>query len=191
MADLIRRSKAAEALRAEGEAEAAKVRDVGLAQAETIRARGEAEAESRRQLAEALRAYSEAGISLEALKVLPDVIAAASEPLSRAGSTTIISNGSGGGTGASKLTADVTEVLTSTLPVVKSLSGIDLLTVLRGALGQDFDDELSASSDQPQDGARTDRGRSGNGRAASGGAAGGDAADDDDGRDARDGTSTD
>lgn len=146
MADLIRRSKAAEALTAEGEAEAGKVRAVGLAQAETIRARGEAEAESRRQLAEALRAYSEAGISLEALKVLPDVIAAASEPLSRAGKTTIISNGSDGGTGASKLTADVTEVLTSTLPVVKSLSGIDLLTVLRGAIGQNFDEDLPSQS---------------------------------------------
>jgi flotillin len=149
MADLIRRTKAAEALRAEGEAEAAKVRDVGLAQAETIRARGEAEADSRRQLAEALRQYTEAGISLEALKVLPDVIAAASEPLSRAGQTTIISNGAGGGTGASKLTADVTEVLASTLPVVKSMSGIDLLSVLRGALGQDYDDDLAEPTPPP------------------------------------------
>ncbi len=134
-ADRIRREKAAQALRAEAEAEAIRARDVGLAEAEAIRAKGEAEADSRRQLAEALRAYSEAGISLEALKVLPDVVAAASEPLSRAGSTTIISNGADGGTGASKLTSDVTEVLTSTLPMVKGLSGIDLLEVLRDTLG--------------------------------------------------------
>lgn len=81
----VRRAKAAEALRLEGEAQAAQARDVGLAEAEAIRARGEAEAESRRLLAEALRQYTEAGISLEALKILPDVVAAASEPLSRAG----------------------------------------------------------------------------------------------------------
>ncbi|MBY5163950.1 SPFH domain-containing protein [Salsipaludibacter albus] len=134
-ADRIRREKAAQALRSEAEAEAIRARDVGLAEADAIRARGEAEADSRRQLAEALREYTEAGISLEALKVLPDVVAAASEPLSRAGSTTIISNGSDGGTGVSKLTADVTEVLSSTLPMVKGLSGIDLLSVLRNALG--------------------------------------------------------
>jgi flotillin len=106
------------------------------------RSRGEAEARSRRLLAEALQAYTDAGLSLEALKVLPDVVAAASEPLSRAGRTTIISNGAGGGTGASKLTADVTEVLTSTVPVVKELSGVDLAALLRNLTGQgDPDDE--------------------------------------------------
>jgi flotillin len=136
-AERIRREKAAEALKAEADAEATRARDVGLAEAEAIRARGEAEAEARRQLAEALRQYTEAGISLEALKVLPDVIAAASEPLARAGKTTIISNGAGaGGTGAAKLTRDVTEVLTTTLPIVKELSGVDLVDILRGALAR-------------------------------------------------------
>ena len=67
--------------------------------------------------------------------MLGGLIAAAAEPLSRAGSTTIISNGGpGSGTGASKLSRDVTDVLTSTLPIVKELSGIDLLDVLRGAI---------------------------------------------------------
>ncbi len=144
----IRRAKAAEALRLEAEAEAMKARDVGIAEADAIQAKGEAEAEARRKLAEALRAYTEAGLSLEALKVLPEVVAAASEPLSRAGKTTIISNGNGaGGTGASKLTRDVTEVLTSTVPIVKDLAGIDLTALLRGMAGQaapesvDDDDE--------------------------------------------------
>lgn len=131
----IRRAKAAEALRLEAEAQAQQARDVGLAEAEAIQARGQAEADARRQLADALRQYNEAGISLEALKVLPEIVAAASEPLSRAGSTTIISNGSaGGGTGVSKLTSDVTEVLSTTLPVVKDLSGVDLAALLRQAL---------------------------------------------------------
>ncbi len=132
--DRIRREKAAQALRAEAEAQALQAREVGLAEAEAIQAKGQAEADARRQLAEALREYTEAGISVEALKILPDVIAAAAEPLSRAGQTTIISNGGDGGTGAAKLTRDVTDVLTSTLPIVKDLSGIDLLELLRGAV---------------------------------------------------------
>ena len=74
-------------------------RDIGLAEAEAIRARGEAEAEARRLLAEALKLYNEAGLSIEALKVLPEIAAAVSEPLARAGSTTIISQGGADGTG--------------------------------------------------------------------------------------------
>lgn len=147
-ADRVRRAKAAEALRLEAEAEAAREREVGVAEADAIKARGEAEADARRLLAEALRKYNEAGVTLEALKVLPDVVAAASEPLSRAGKTTIISNGNGaGGTGASKLTRDVTEVLTTTVPVIKDLAGVDLAAVLRKALA-DVTGEAAAEGDE-------------------------------------------
>jgi flotillin len=130
----IKREKAAQALRAETEAEAMQAREIGLAEADAIRARGEAEAESRRLLADALRAYNEAGVSLEALKVLPEIVAAAAEPLSRAGRTTIISNGDTPGTGVNKLTQDVTEVLSTTLPVVRDLSGVDLAAIIRRAV---------------------------------------------------------
>jgi flotillin len=141
-AEKIRRARVAEAIELEAKAEATRLRETGEAEAAATLARGQAEAKSRRLLAEALQAYTDAGLSLEALKVLPDVVAAASEPLSRAGRTTIISNGAGGGTGASKLTADVTEVLTSTVPVVKELSGVDLSALLRNLTGQgDPDDE--------------------------------------------------
>lgn len=131
-ADRKRREEQAEALKAEGLAEAAaesaKNRDIGLAQAEAIQAKGEAEAEARRKLAEALKLYNEAGLSIEALKVLPEIAAAVSEPLSRAGTTTIISNGSadGSGTGASKLTEDVVAALSQLGPIMNQLAGVDL-----------------------------------------------------------------
>jgi flotillin len=140
-AEKIRRARVAEAIELEAKAEATRLRETGEAEAAATLARGQAEARSRRLLAEALQAYTDAGLSLEALKVLPDVVAAASEPLSRAGRTTIISNGAGGGTGASKLTADVTEVLTSTVPVVKELSGVDLAALLRNLTGQGEPDD--------------------------------------------------
>jgi flotillin len=156
------REEIAEAVKAEGfaaaAAEAAKRREVGLADGEAIRARGEAEAEARRLLAEALKLYNEAGLSIEALKVLPDIAAAISEPLSRAGTTTIISqgNGAGSGTGASKLTEDVVQVLSQLGPILQQLAGVDLddfirgIAALPGATAQNLAERVSGQ-DRPSD----------------------------------------
>ena len=156
-----RREEAALALKAEGQAQAdaesVQRREIGLAEAEAIRAKGEAEAEARRLLAEALKLYNEAGLSIEALKVLPEIAAAVSEPLSRAGNTTIISNGGkpGDGTGASKLTEDVIRVLSQVTPIMDQLAGVDLKSFLQdisklpGAAGKSLtsgNDEESGSS---------------------------------------------
>ena len=136
-AERMRREQAAKALQAEGiakaEAESVQRRQIGLAEAEAIQAKGEAEAEARRKLAEALKLYNEAGLSIEALKVLPEIAAAVSEPLARAGETTIISNGGkpGDGTGAARLTDDVIQVLTQLGPVMRQLSGVDLDNLLQ------------------------------------------------------------
>ena len=136
-AERLRREEAAKALQAEGiakaEAESVQRRQIGLAEAEAILAKGEAEAEARRKLAEALKLYNEAGLSIEALKVLPEIAAAVSEPLSRAGETTIISNGGspGDGTGAARLTDDVVQVMSQLGPIMKQLSGVDMQQMLR------------------------------------------------------------
>ena len=159
-ADRNRREEAAQALKAEGlaraDAESAMRRDIGLAEAEAIQAKGEAEAKARHMLAEALKLYNEAGLSIEALKVLPEIAAAVSEPLSRAGATTIISQGgkNGRGTGASKLTEDVVEVLSQLSPMMEQLAGVDLQSFLKdisklpGALGKG----LNQSSDREDSG---------------------------------------
>lgn len=136
-ADRQRREEAAKALQAEGiaqaEAESVQRRQIGLAEAEAIQAKGEAEAEARRLLAEALKLYNEAGLSIEALKILPEIAAAVAEPLSRAGETTIISQGSqpGDGTGAARMTDDVIQVMTQLGPIMKQLSGVDMEKMLR------------------------------------------------------------
>jgi flotillin len=157
-AERLRREEAAKALQAEGEAkamaESIQRRQIGLAEAEAIQARGEAEAEARRKLAEALKLYNEAGLSIEALKVLPEIAAAVSEPLSRAGETTIISHGGnpGDGTGAARLTDDVTQVLTQLGPIMKQLSGVDMNKLLRdisslpSAVAKGMDPESKADS---------------------------------------------
>ncbi|HSF39405.1 MAG TPA: SPFH domain-containing protein, partial [Thermoanaerobaculia bacterium] len=131
-----RREEGAQAVKAEGlakaEAESVMRRQIGLAEAEAIQAKGEAEASARRLLAEALKLYNDAGLSIEALKVLPEIAAAISEPLSRAGTTTIISNGNGHeGTGASKLSQDVVQVLSQLSPIMEQLAGVNLKTFLQ------------------------------------------------------------
>jgi flotillin len=135
-ADRKRREEAAQAVKAEGlakaEAESVMRRNIGLAEAEAIQAKGSAEASARRLLAEALKLYNDAGLSIEALKVLPEIAAAISEPLSRAGATTIISNGNGHeGTGAAKLSQDVVQVLSQLSPIMEQLAGIDLKRFLQ------------------------------------------------------------
>lgn len=132
-----RREEAAAALTAEGrakaEAESVQRREIGLAEADAIKAKGEAEAEARRLLAEALKLYNDAGLSIEALKVLPEIAAAVSEPLARAGSTTIISQGTNGsGTGTAKMTEDVVQVLSQLNPIMQQLAGVDLQHFLQG-----------------------------------------------------------
>lgn len=136
-ADRKRREEAAQAVKAEGlakaEAESVMRRQIGLAEAEAIRAKGEAEAEARRLLAEALKLYNDAGLSIEALKVLPEIAAAVAEPLARAGATTIISHsGDGtGGTGASALSQDVVQVLSQLSPIMEQLAGVNLKSFLQ------------------------------------------------------------
>jgi flotillin len=130
-----RREEQALAMKAEGlakaEAESVMRRNIGLAEAEAIAAKGNAEAEARRKLAEALKLYNDAGLSIEALKVLPEIAAAVAEPLSRAGATTIISNGSTPGTGAVKLSEDVVQVLAQLSPIMQQLAGVDLRSFLQ------------------------------------------------------------
>ncbi len=135
-ADRKRREEAAQAVKAEGlakaEAESVMRKNIGLAEAEAIQAKGTAEASTRRLLAEALKLYNDAGLSIEALKVLPEIAAAIAEPLSRAGTTTIISNGNGHeGTGAARLSQDVVQVLSQLSPIMEQLAGVDLKRFLQ------------------------------------------------------------
>ena len=86
--------------------------------------------------------------------MLPEIAAAVSEPLARAGDTTIISNGGnpGDGTGAARLTDDVVQVLSQLGPVMKQLSGVDLDNLLQnisrlpGAVANNLDSRVVKES---------------------------------------------
>jgi flotillin len=119
---------AAEVTQATGAAEAEAVKARGLAEAEVIRQKGLAEAEGSLEKARAWQEYNEAAIAQLLIEKLPEIARAIAEPMSRIEKIVIVGNGSDGqrGTGASKITQDIGQVLAELPPVVQALSGVDL-----------------------------------------------------------------
>jgi len=121
----------AAATRARGEGEAEATRARGLAQAEVIRAQGFAEAEAMEKKAAAWQQYNQAAIIQQLIEALPEVAAAIAQPLAQTDRIVIISNGGSDGAGASKLTADVTNIIAQVPATIEALTGIDLEQALR------------------------------------------------------------
>jgi flotillin len=113
-AEQIRRSAVAEAVEREGAAEAT-----------AILARGRAEAESMQAKADAFAHYGEAAILDLLVRVLPQVVEAASAPMKEIDKITVISTD-----GASALTKSVANNVASGLQLGTDLTGIDLAALL-------------------------------------------------------------
>jgi len=107
---------------ARGKAEATKLE--GMAEAEKIRQQGMAEAEAMQRRAQACEKYNQAAIIEMYLNNLPQLAKAVAEPLSRIDKIVLV--GGDKGTGASKITGQVAEVLAQMPDVVESLTGVDI-----------------------------------------------------------------
>ena len=131
-AEKARRQAIADAVQREGEAEAA-----------AILAKGNAEAQARHNNAEAFKHYNEAAVIELIAEVLPELVRAASEPLSNIGSMTVISTD-----GASSIVRGVAANIEQGLAIGSSLTGVDLKAVLTrigssGGLGRPEDGDGS------------------------------------------------
>lgn len=111
------------------EAEANKAR--GLAEAAIIEAQGKATAEAMKQKAESFKQYNEAAVIEMIIRILPELAGKISEPLAKTEKMVIINSGNGVGGGASKLTGDVAQIISQLPPVLESLTGIKLETLLQ------------------------------------------------------------
>ncbi len=133
----------AEVAKATGLAEAEANKARGLAEAAIIEAQGKATASAMQQKAESFKQYNEAAVIEMIVRVLPDVAGRISEPLAKMEKMVVINSGGGLGGGASKVTGDVTQIISQLPPVIESLTGIkfekllEQVPALKKAMGKD------------------------------------------------------
>ncbi len=113
----------AEVVKVTGSAEGDANKARGLAEAAVIEAQGLATAEAMRKKAESFKEYNQAAIIQLIVDALPEIAGQISAPLAKTEKMVIISGGGPGG-GASKLTGDVTTILSQLPPVLESLTGV-------------------------------------------------------------------
>lgn len=132
VAERNRRIAAAEALQAEGEAEAV-----------AIRVRGNAEAEATKLKAEALAERAGDLLRQQIIDQLPEIVRAASEPLSSIGTMTVISTD---GNGTDQVGQNVAGQLSTVTQILKDLVGIDLSEIVTGRVtGQAIGEGLASA----------------------------------------------
>jgi flotillin len=120
----------ADAARARGLAEVEIEHARGLKEADVTRAQGEAEALAMTNKAAAWHQYNEAAIVQMFIDRLPELARAIAEPLSKTERIILISN-DGKTAGASKLTSDVTEIMSQLPAVMEGLTGIKLQDIMK------------------------------------------------------------
>ncbi len=125
----------------QAEAEAEAISRIGRAEAEAIRAKGEAtaaammaEAEAMKEKAEAYKQYGDAAVIEMLASRLPEIAKYMSEPLAKTDKMVIIDNGGDGG--ASKVTKTVSKMMAEVPEVVESLTGIDLIGLVKDLQGK-------------------------------------------------------
>lgn len=124
----------ADVIQKTGESEAEANRARGIAQADVIKAQGFAEANAMEKKAAAWKQYNEAAIVQMFVDKLPEIASAIAQPLAKTDRIVIISNSGGpdgGGAGASKVTKDVTDIIAQLPPVIESLTGVDMETLIK------------------------------------------------------------
>ena len=137
----------ADVVKATGIAEADANKARGLAQAEVIEAQGKATAEAMRVKAESFKQYNEAAVIEMIVRIMPEIAGKISEPLAKMEKMVIINSGNGPGGGASKLTGDVTTIISQLPPVLESLTGVkfekllEQVPALKKAMGKDDSDK--------------------------------------------------
>jgi flotillin len=152
LAERNRRRSAAEALEAEGVAEKNRriaaseaLQAEGEAEAVAIRVRGNAEAEATRLKAEALEERAGDLLRQQIIDQLPEIVRAASEPLSSIANMTVISSD---GKGTEQIGQNVATQLSTVTQILKDLVGIDISEIVTGrATGNAIGEGIAAGTE--------------------------------------------
>lgn len=118
----------AESARLRGQADAEVVRAKGQAEADVLRAKGEAEATAMQVKAAAFKEYNQAAVLDRVVGVLPGVVDALARPLSNVDRITVVSTGDGtnGGAGVNRVTADIATMVAQVSALVEGLTGVNV-----------------------------------------------------------------
>lgn len=127
----------AEVKKLQGAAEADVVRQKGMAEAEVILAKGKAEAEAMRIKADAYKEYGQAAILDKLMPVLPELMRAASEPLSKIDKVTILSQGQDAEVGINKYMGDIARLATTAPAILEGLTGLSIQDLLKQIPGME------------------------------------------------------
>jgi flotillin len=116
------------------ESERERVASLGAGEADALRLKGLAEADAMAAKARSWANYNEAAVTDRVLEVLPALAAAVSAPLAQTDKIVMI-GGNGASSGASKITADVTQIVAQLPEVLEALTGTKLGDLARRVPG--------------------------------------------------------
>jgi flotillin len=122
---------------ASAEADAETTRLEGGAEAQIVLTKGEAEAKALAMRADAYKQFNEAAIIQTVLAALPDIVRAAAEPMGHINSLTVMS-----ADGASDIVKNATRAMIESTTAIKGLTGLDVPSLVGGALGRGFGERL-------------------------------------------------
>jgi flotillin len=122
---------------AAAEADAETTRLEGGAEAQIVLTKGEAEAKALALRADAYKQFNEAAIIQTVLSALPEIVRAAAEPMGHINSLTVMS-----ADGASDIVRNATRALIESTTAIKGLTGLDVPSLIGGALGRGFGERL-------------------------------------------------
>ncbi|MNI08463.1 Inner membrane protein YqiK [compost metagenome] len=117
---------------ATAEAELAK----GRANAEIVQLAGAAEAGALEKKAEAYKQFTQAALTVEFLKVLPELAEKIAAPLAKVDKITVISQ-DGASSGVNKITSDIAKIMAQVPELTQTLTGMNVTEALSGLLGRD------------------------------------------------------
>src|SRR5579864_769569 len=122
---------------ASAEADAETTRLEGGAEAQIVLTKGEAEAKALAMRADAYKQFNEAAIIQTVLAALPEIVRAAAEPMGHIDSLTVMS-----ADGASDIVKNATRAVIESTTAIKGLTGLDVPSLVGGALGCGFGERL-------------------------------------------------
>ena len=112
-------------------AEKVRLESEGEGRAEAARMEGVAEATAMSEKAKSWKEYNDAAVTQMVVDILPELAVAVAAPLSKTEKIVVVGGANGNGTGISKVTQDITQIIAELPAVVEGLTGAELSRLIK------------------------------------------------------------